>query len=71
MTKSGLNLKASWEEVKERLKENDIGLTDKDLEYEPGYEDGLLTRLQQKMNKDKAAIREYIESISANVDKAG
>ena len=71
MHTTGFNLQASWEEVKERLKENDINLTDEDLAYVPGQEEILLTRLQQKMHKDKQSIREYIESISSNTDKAG
>ena len=66
-----LNLQAPWEEVKERLKENNIALSEEDLAYEPGQEDALLERLQHKMNKDKQAIKEYIESISSNTDKAG
>jgi len=66
-----LKLHAPWEVVKERLKENDIDLTDDDLNYEPGKEDELLNHLQHKMNKDKNAIKAYIESISSNSEKAG
>jgi uncharacterized protein YjbJ (UPF0337 family) len=66
-----LNLGAPWEEVKERMKENDVNLTDEDLQFEPGGEDELLNRLQAKMNKDREEIRQYIESIAANKPKAG
>jgi uncharacterized protein YjbJ (UPF0337 family) len=66
-----LNLKSSWNEVKERLKENDLNLSDDDLEYEPGKEDQLFERLQAKMNKPVSQIKEYIESVSANKPKAG
>ena len=66
-----LNLKSPWPEVKERLKENDINLSDEDLEYRPGRDEELLERLASKMNKSKEEIKEYIESISANKDKAG
>lgn len=66
-----LNLRSPWPEVRERLKENDISLTDQDLDYRPGNEDELLDRLALKMNKSKQEIREYIESISENDDKAG
>ncbi len=66
-----LNLRAPWEEVKERLKENDVELTDDDLEFSPGNEDQLLDRLSRKSNKSKEEIKEYIESISANEDRAG
>lgn len=68
---NGLNLKSPWPEVKERLKENDIELTDADLDYQPGKEKELIERLARKMNKPPAQVREYIESVSANEDKAG
>ena len=68
---SKLNLKSPWPEVRERLKENDINLTDQDLEYMPGNDDELLERLADKMHKSKNEVREYIESISGNEDKAG
>jgi hypothetical protein len=67
---STLKLQSSWEEVKELLKEHDLSLTDADLEWQPGHEDELLTRLSKKMNKDKQAVREYIESLSANSGRA-
>ena len=66
-----LNLLSPWPEVKERLKENDISLTDQDLEYEMGKEDELLDRLARRLNKSKREIKEYVESVSANEDKAG
>ena len=66
-----LNLRSPWPEVRERLKENDINLTDQDLEYRPGNEDELLDRLADKMHKSRNEVREYIESISGNQDKAG
>lgn len=71
MKQHPLNLQASWEEVKERLKENDPHLTDEDLAYAPGQEEELLNRLQRKMKKDKESIRGYIESISSNTERAG
>jgi hypothetical protein len=66
-----LNLRSPWPEVKERLKENDVTLTDEDLAYEPGRETDLLERLSRKTNKSPQDLRIYIESISANEDKAG
>ncbi len=66
-----LNLKSSWEDVKEKLKENDVHLSDEDLEYEPGKEEVLFKRLQVKMKKSVPEIKAYIESISANKFKAG
>ena len=66
-----LHLKAPWEDVKERLKENDITLTDEDLDFEPGNEHQLIRRLSEKMNKSHEEVKAYIESISSNADKAG
>lgn len=66
-----LNLRSPWPKVKERLKENNIELTDEDLEYTPGREQDLLERLAGKMNKSEDDVRTFIESISANEDKAG
>jgi hypothetical protein len=66
-----INLEAPWEEVRERIKERNIDLTDADLEYEPGKEDELLSRLEKIMNKSRPEIIAYIESVSANSDMAG
>ena len=65
-----LKLEAPWEEVKERMKDNDSNLTDADLEYVPGCEEELLQRLEKVMNKPRHQIIAYIESISANTDLA-
>ncbi len=65
-----LKLEAPWDEVKEKLKENDITLTDEDLDYEPGRDSELLERLSKKLGKSPDALRAYIESISANKGKA-
>ena len=66
-----INLEAPWEEVKERMKESNIDLTDADLEYEPGKEEELLSRLEKIMNKSRPDIIAYIESISSNQDLSG
>ena len=66
-----LRLSSPWEEVREKLKETIIDLTDEDLEYQPGKEDELLERLQQKINKSKEEIRVLIESVDVNSGKAG
>ena len=66
-----INLEAPWDEVKERMKESNIDLTDADLEYEPGKEDELLSRLEKILNKSRPDIIAYIESISSNKDLAG
>jgi hypothetical protein len=66
-----LNLRSPWPKVKERLKENDINLTDNDLDYTPGKEKELIERLAGKMNKSEEDVKMYIEGISANEDMAG
>ena len=66
-----LKLESDWEEVKERLKENNIDLTDEDLQYDPNNADALLEHLSAKLKKDKQATKEYVESMSANKSKSG
>lgn len=63
-------LKKPWDQVKEDLKENNIELTDEDLDYIPGKEDELLERLEKKMKLSKEEIKAIIESISENEGKA-
>ena len=64
-------LQAPWETVKERMKENDINLTDEDLEYIPGNEEELIQRLEKIMNRSRDQVIAYIESISSNEHLAG
>lgn len=70
MEKTKLTLHASWEEVKEKIKERNIGITDEDLDFEPGEEDALLERLAVKMERSKEDVKRFIESISYNQDIA-
>ena len=66
-----LRLKAPWETVKERMKENDVNLTDEDLEYIPGKEEELIKRLEKVMKRSRAQVIAYIESIASNENLAG
>ena len=66
-----IEITSPWEKVKERMKENDINLTDEDLEYIPGKEEELIQRLAKIMNKSHDQVVAYIESISSNEDRAG
>ncbi|MFC0776053.1 MULTISPECIES: hypothetical protein [Terrimonas] len=70
MATNQFKLQKPWEDVKEDLKENNIYLTDEDLNYQPGQEDALLERLEKKMNLSKEEIKQLIESISANEGRA-
>ena len=71
MGTSILNLCAPWEEVKEKIKEINIELTDEDLEYEEGNADILLERLAIKLNRNKEQVKAFIESISFTDGIAG
>lgn len=70
MTSYQLKLQQPWELVKEDLKENNIYLTDEDLDYTPGQEEQLLERLEKKMRLSKEKIKDLIESISVNEGRA-
>ena len=63
-------LEQPWDVVRENLKENNINLTDEDLEYHPGKEEQLLEHLEKKMHLSKEKIKALIESISSNQGKA-
>lgn len=65
-----LNLQSPWSEVKEKIKEINISISDEDLEYQPGQEDQLFQRLSQKLNMDIIEVKGWIESVSANKGKA-
>ena len=65
-----LKLSAPWEQVKEKIKETNVELTDDDLSYAPGKENELLDHLSRKMHRKPDDIRDWIESISANRGKA-
>jgi len=58
-TPSVFKLEASWEKVKERMKENDINLTDADLEYEPGKEEELLQRIFKMAPQSILPVKNY------------
>ncbi|MEO8584249.1 MAG: hypothetical protein ABI415_10650 [Flavitalea sp.] len=66
-----LNLQSPWTEVKEKLKEHNIALTDNDLNFQPGKEGELLSHLAGKLHKSRQEIKEYIESVSSNKTQAG
>ena len=65
-----LELKAPWEEVKEKLKETNHLLTDEDLQYSPGREDMLLETLAKKLERTPEEVKDWIESVSFNSGKA-
>lgn len=58
-----LQVKGAWNEVKGKLKQKYGQLTDDDLKYTEGKDDELYGRLQQKLGKSKAEIKEEIEKL--------
>lgn len=71
MGNTTLKLGSNWEEVKGRIKEKNIEITDEDLHFEEGKEDELLDRLSKKMNRSKEETKAFIESIASNKSIAG
>lgn len=71
MNTQNLQLDSSWYIVKEKLKENDHTLTDDELQYTPGNEDELLEKLSVRLHRTQEEVKQYLESISGNVSKAG
>jgi uncharacterized protein YjbJ (UPF0337 family) len=69
--KNELSIGADWEEVKSKIKERNISITDEDLDFQPGQEDALLDKLSKKMNRSKEDTRAFIESIADNKGLAG
>ncbi|MEO6613046.1 MAG: hypothetical protein ABIT05_07275 [Chitinophagaceae bacterium] len=67
---NNLHLTTPWSEVKEKIKEANVELTDADLDFEPGQEEAMLTHLGRKMNRSRQEIKAWIESLSANKGKA-
>jgi uncharacterized protein YjbJ (UPF0337 family) len=58
-----LQMKGAWNEVKGKLKQKYGVLTDDDLTFAEGKDDELLGRLQTKLGKTKAELREEIEKM--------
>jgi uncharacterized protein YjbJ (UPF0337 family) len=71
MANTTLKLGSDWEEVKSKIKERNISITDEDLQYEEGKEDELIERLSRKLNSSREDTKAFIESISENKGLAG
>lgn len=54
------NFGERWEQSKEKIKEAYPEIKEQDLRYEPGKEEELLERLQQKLKKTKKEIRNWL-----------
>lgn len=56
-------IKGNWNTIKGKIKQEYGQVTDDDLVYEEGKEDELLGRLQKKIGKSKAEIKDWIDSL--------
>ena len=56
-------VKGNWNQIKGQLKQEYGQLTDNDLAFEEGKEDELVGRLQEKLGKTKAEIKDLIDKI--------
>lgn len=56
-------VKGNWKQIKGQLKQEYGELTDNDLVFEEGKEDELVGRLQEKLGKTKAEVKDMIDSI--------
>ena len=56
-------LKANWNVIKGRMKQKYGQLTDDDLAFGEGVTDELLGRLEKKLGKTRATIREELQGM--------
>ncbi len=58
-------IKGNWNQIKGKLKEKYAQLTDDDLKYIEGKEDQLIGRLQERLGKTKAEVKDMINNIGS------
>ena len=58
-----LELKGKWNEMKGKVKQAYVDLTDDDLTYEEGKDDELLGRIQQKTGKTRDQVVDWLKSL--------
>jgi hypothetical protein len=58
-----INITLDWEYQKEKLKEKYTGLTDKDLYFEQGQIELMITKLQDKLGKTRHQIYTIISGL--------
>jgi uncharacterized protein YjbJ (UPF0337 family) len=56
-------IKGNWNELKGKLKQKYVNLTDDDLMFSEGREDEMLGRLQKKLGKSKDEVRRLIADL--------
>lgn len=58
-------IKGNWNQIKGKLKAQYAQLTDDDLKYIEGKEDQLIGRLQERLGKTKAEVKDMINRIGS------
>ena len=66
-----LNLHSSWDAVREKIKEINLGITDSDLDLNDLDENEVIERLSKKLHKSAEEVKAWIESVSENKNIAG
>jgi len=66
-----LNLHSSWDEVKEKIKEINLAITDSDLDLNDVDENEVIERLSKKLHKSAEEVKAWIESVSQNKTISG
>ncbi len=59
--KNTTDLKGSWEDVKEKLKEKFASIEESDVQLKDGKSEKLIKKIQVKLGKSKAEIQEIIK----------
>lgn len=62
MNETSLQIKGNWNVIKGKLKQAYGDLTDDDLTYVRGHEDELVGRLQKRLGKSAAEVRNLLNS---------
>lgn len=66
-----LKLHSSWDEVKEKIKEINLEITDSDLDLDHSNEKEVCEKLSKKLHKSVEEVKAWIESVSENKTIAG
>jgi len=66
-----LRLHSSWDEVKEKIKEINLEITDSDLDLYYANEEEVLERLSKILHKNPEEVKVWIESVSETKTIAG
>jgi hypothetical protein len=66
-----IKLNSSWDDVKEKIKETNPGITDSDLLLDHGNEEKVFENLSTKLHMSVDEVKAWIESISATKTIAG